>query len=366
VLFRSLDIVQPLGSAIDEAGARQNRANWFINQDDSETAQIDYNAAAKIYEQIGSTEGLAALKNNWGTGLLDSCKYEQAKERFESAGSDYEKTNNDNGKATVTYNTGLVQFLLGDLKGAGENLKEALRKADKLNMKLEKPSWRTTLGALYMTQGNAQWAEACLKGQDCYLDASTWIQADGTPELSVEAHSDLGLLLIDREHAAEAEQAARRRIQEIRREKKPDADEEAQERDVLARALLEQGSSKQLNEAKDTMAEAQTLKVRDCRTKVSLAITAARVSAHLKQFDLARDQLKNAAGQGQEDKLRGYQFEAALTEAEINLLAGQLEAAEGQAAKVSSEAGTAGFIMIKTKADQLIVKIKSKQAHKGF
>jgi Tfp pilus assembly protein PilF len=365
LLDDALDIVQPLGSAIDEAGARQNRANWFINQDDSESAQIDYNAAAKIYEQIGSTEGLAALKNNWGTGLLDSCKYAQAKERFESASNDYEKTNNDIGKATVTYNIGLVQLLLGDLKGAGENLKEALRKADKLNMKLEKPSWRTTLGALYMTQGSVPWAEACLKGQDCYLDASTWIKADGTPELSVEAYSDLGLLLISREHAGEAERAARKRIQEIRQEKKPDPDEEAQERDVLARALLEQGSSKQLNEVKDTMAEAQTLKVRDCRTKASLAITAARVSAHLKQFDLARDQLKNAAGQAQEDKLRGYQFEAALAEAEIDFLAGQFEAAEGQAAKVSGEAGAAGYILIKTKADQLIVKIKSKQGHKG-
>jgi len=363
LLSDAIDTASSLGSEIDEAGARQNRANWFINADDVDNARKDHDAAVELYKKIGNQEGLADLENNWGTSLIDSCKFEGAETAFQSALKEYEKTNSREGPAIATYNRGLMRYLLGDLSKAESDVVSALRSADKLKLESEKPEWLNTLGEVYLAQNRLPLAERCFRGENCYEDAATPGHVDHPGELQPSARRELALVQIEQGHPADAEHVARALIHELGQDKDSEPDDEGMAHDLLGRALIAQGGNLKLAEARDTIGTAQNLSLHDCRIPVSLAITSSRAAGHLKQFPVARDRVTKSFQQAKDKKLRGYELEALLAQAEIEFLAGQLDKAEKQATELIGNPEVEEYKLIKSKADKLLKEIRSKQTH---
>jgi tetratricopeptide (TPR) repeat protein len=351
----AVDIVQSLGAELDEAGARQNRANLLINFGRYDAARSDYEAAGKLYDRIGFKEGSAALENNWATTLLDSCHYEEAKDRFESARKAYESAENQSGLAIASSNVGVALYFLGDLVGAEKYLREALRIADNSNMALDRGEWLTQLGNIFVAQNKMPLAELCFRGQKCYADGTPSATTSGEPPVLIEAKIEYASMLIEIKRASAAERNAR--VQASGANGK-DPEEEALALDVLARALIQQGGGKKLAEASKAIAEAQSLGIQSCTTGLSLAITAARVSAHQGDFLLARTQVNNALRRSEDLKLLGYRLQAVLVQAETEFLAGDLNAARRHLESLNELAGPSGFALVQNKGQGLMVSVK--------
>jgi tetratricopeptide (TPR) repeat protein len=361
---QALVIVQKLHAQLDEAGALQNRANLLVNLNkpgETEKAGKDYDTATKIYESIGNQRAAVDLRNDAATRLVAICDYEKASTEFGRAKLTYSSMADKQGLAIAGSNVANMLYPLGNLADAESNMTDALKLADSTNLQLDRANWLITLGEVYMSQGKLAEAERCFRSQKCYEKPDSAKVETGQDPVLLDALPDFILLQIEQKEIAEAVQGARA---QVLKNKGKDPDDEATALDVLARALIAQGGRSGLNEAKAAVAKANSLGFHGCTLRLSLTITGARSSANLGQFEEARGELTNALKQADE-KFMGYKFESLLALAETDFLAGKLEAAEGQAAKVSSTAGTAGYVLIKAKADQLIVKIKSKQAHKG-
>jgi tetratricopeptide (TPR) repeat protein len=346
----ALDIAQTHDSELDEAGALQNRANLWINRDEYGSALSDYNAASKIYKTIGNQQGLLALENNWAGTLANSCHYEEARPVFESV---VEKAGDQTSVATAAANMGWMDYLLGHLPSAQKELAEALKTASDLKLALD-PNWLTTLGDVQIAQGKFQLAEECFRGRICSGDAgplpADWNRQDVLPE----AGPEYALLKIEQLNPIEAERIARKRVAEVHGQ---DPEDEANALDALARSLIAKGAlkgNKLLAEASVDVQRAETLDVESCWLRVSLATTAARVSALGGNFPLAEQQITNALREADNRKLTGYKLDALLAQTEIELAQGQLQSANRHASDLKQTADSNGFSLIAQKANNLV------------
>jgi tetratricopeptide (TPR) repeat protein len=363
----ALDLSSAVESKIDQAGVHQNLANWYINQGDYESAQHEYEKALKNYVEIEYKQGEAELKNNWGTKLIDSCQYEQALAKFKDSQKDFGDTNSEIGKATATYNLSLMLFMTGDLEHTSSGLISALGTAKKIHLNTEEPKWRGTLAELYLAQDNPKLSEECFRGRDCGPGVELPEPAEETHEMSRAGQRGVALAQIESNRTQEARDTMRAQLREIKMqpEKDRDQEEEGQAIDVLVRALLAPGNKSALVEAKKYLADAPSLDIQDCRTKWSLAIDAARVSALEGEYEQALNNLHNVEEQANDKKVPGHEFEAVLAQAETNLRAGRLSDAEMKAGQVRDDHRAKVYSLIQKKADALLKKIAAQQKQIG-
>jgi tetratricopeptide (TPR) repeat protein len=358
----AIDIVRGLGAEFDEAGALQNRSNLLINLNRYEEARSDYEAAGVLFKKIGFKEGSAALENNWATLLLNSCRYQEAKDKFELARQTYTAMEKQDGIAATWSNIGATLYFLGDLAGAERALKEALRISDTGNMALDKSTWLILLGDVYTAQNKAEWAELCFRGQKCYVDVPSSKIKNRNSEILEGAEIDYASMLVETGRVREAERVARAQVLKA---KGKDPEEEASALDVIAKALVQQGGTQNLGQALGAIAEAQSLGSQSCTTSLSLAITSASISAHQRQFDLARTQVSNSIRRAAELKLLGYRLRALLVEAEIELLAGDSTKTMQKLESLSRSAESSGFVLIQNESQSLMSSAKSGPRHSG-
>lgn len=174
------------------------------------------------------------------------------------------------------------------------------------------------------------------------------------------AQTEYAILQIEKLKPIEAERIARKRAAEVHGK---DPEDEANALDVLARSLIARGAGKGtrlLAEASVDIQRAETMSVESCWLKVSLAITAARVSVLSGNPVLARQQITNALQEADKRKLGGYRLEAQLAQAEIELSEGQAQSARRDASDLKQTAGSNGFALIAKKADDLLLALESK------
>jgi Tfp pilus assembly protein PilF len=362
----AVKISHELGSQLDEAGALQNRANWFVDQHQSKQAEDDFRDSRALYTSIGNREGLAALENNWALGLIDNCQYKQAGDAFGQSLKDFGATNSDREKAIVTYNLGLMLYLTGDLGDAENNLKDALRAANKIDFGSQEPEWRNTLSEFYVTKNKLDLAERCLTHRDCDLGASLADQPNGAAKLSPSGNRSLALIRIESGRSPQAVLAMRALLQEIAKQKHPDVDEKTKTIDLLVRALLTNGSGEP-KEASGLMDATHGLDIQDCRTRLSLEISSARLSSrraiHENEFSQVLETLKNIEGDAKQKDLAGLQFEARLAQIETLFHAGKSDDALSQAQKLREDASNAKYDLIQAKVDNLVQRNKTARVH---
>jgi tetratricopeptide (TPR) repeat protein len=355
---RALTIARQLHSEIDEAGALHNRANLFASLRNYAKASEDFRAALKIVRTLNDPRELAGLENDRAASLIDQCQCEEAQAASEEVRQAYSAIGSQDGVAIATSNIGAMLYLLGDLKGAEEKLKEALGLAAQWGLRLDTADWKVLLGDVFLQEDNLQRAEWCFRGENCY-DDSTKFERKSTSKIMPEAASDFALLQIEQGQAHQAEQTARR---ELANSRGKDPDNEAAARDALARALVAQGAVRSA-EAHDTIATAYTLTFSDCRRGVSLAITDARAQGSLHQLQRAQDELGNALRNATNSKLVQYQFEARLARAEIESSQRRTPSAKELAQRLHDDAQRKGFLLIARKADQFAHHVQSASAH---
>jgi hypothetical protein len=146
------------------------------------------------------------------------------------------------------------------------------------------------------------------------------------------------------------EQLARQEVTRLA-QKGSDPDDRAIALTTLARVLLAEGGKVKLEEAKSAVQQANVY-AQDCRTKLVLTTTGARLLAH---FDpqTARQQLDSARAEAGRLGLLGQSLYAKLALAETSLVSGDLSTARREASQLINEAHAAGFFLVEAKASEI-------------
>ena len=346
-LNRALAITKDLDAQRDEAGVLENRANLRMDQSptpaDIEEARKDYDAAATIYLAIGEKRGHASLLNDVATCYEDLCQFENAKTRFTEAKASFEEMGSKDA-ATATANIGSMLYLLGDLAAAKAALVTALRSSHESQE--DRDQWAVTLGNVLKEQADLENAARCFQGERCYEDAVASQTSTIKGRVLPVAVSDFVLLRVDEGKPTTAEPLARQEVTRLGR-KGSDPDERAMALTVLAQVLLAEGGKAKLEEANRAVQQANAY-AQDCRTKLALTVTGARILAH---FDpqTAQQQLTSAQERATRLGLLGQSLYAKLALAETSVLRGDSSTGRQEASRLINESHAAGFFLVEAK-----------------
>jgi tetratricopeptide (TPR) repeat protein len=350
-LDRALAITRDLHAQRDEAGVLENRANLRMDQSptpaDIEEARRDYDAAATAYLAIGEKRGYASLLNDEATCYEDLCQFENAKVKFNDAKAIFEQLGSKDA-VTATANVGSMLYLLGALVDAKRALVTALRSPHESQE--DRDQWAVTLGNVFREQANLGNAALCFQGARCYDDTiplkGTGVKRGVLPP----GVSDFILLRVDEGNSAAVEQLARQEVTRLGR-KGSDPEDRATALATLAQVLVAEGGKAKLEEANRAVQQANVY-ARDCRTKLIITITGARILSHSDPQG-AREQLNNALEQAKRLGLLGRSLYAKLALAETSVLSGDSVTGRQAASQLMNEAHAAGFFLVENKARDL-------------
>jgi tetratricopeptide (TPR) repeat protein len=353
---RAIDIAQKRSAQRDEAGGRHDLANILMEQanPDPDGAGIEYDKSEELFQALGDTRGLAGVENDRAVKLIDLCRYREALESAKRAGQFWHSIGSAE-EAIALANQGSMNLYLGDVADAESDLRNALLMAERAKLKVDDENWLITLGEVFTAEGKLPFAEQCFKGGPCYdlQQPATVHNAD----VFADAVVDYASLQIERGQVTESERLAESAIKAARGEQ-DGVDDEVAARAVLIKALLAEGKGAALNRAKVEVGILGKLKTKDCLIGVSAALTIARVDGRSGNFNKAREDLGKVIQRAHSLGLLGYEFEATLEQAEVDLRAGQAGTARQEAQQLISQTGEHGFLLLKEKAMKLADRAK--------
>ena len=152
-------------------------------------------------------------------------------------------------------------------------------------------------------------------------------------------------MALEKGEASQAEGLAREAAKEFQAEQLHDNEILAD--DVLVRSLMAQGK---LSEAQSIVESAAKTPAQDRGARILFAITSARLKGRTGKIAEASRELEGVLKDASGMKLTGYEFEARLAQAEIELENGKASAARSQLQTLRKEAGAKGFRLIARKA----------------
>jgi tetratricopeptide (TPR) repeat protein len=344
---RALAIAKQVGSQKDVSGALMNLGNLQAARGELDQARKSLEDALAVAREIDFKKDMLDAENNLGTVFQSSCDFEKARDSFQQSRQTAEAIGDKTGVATAVYNLGSVLYVLGDLSVAQSQVQLAISQAKELGDRGDAVPWLMTLGDILMDQDDLAGAAKA------YQDAKGFIADDekggqALPGPTALYTLEMAGLNLEKGQVAEAEKLARRAVEYFQGVK--DAANEAGARTLLARALM---AENRLPGAAQEVERAQQVAATDCGVRLPLAITKARTQAHTGQVAAARQGLESVLNEVKAKKLQGYELEARLAQAEIELQSGDEQRARSELKALQNDATVWRFKLVARKAREL-------------
>lgn len=338
---QALDTARKIGSQKDVIGALMNLANIQATQGHTVEAQASERQAIEIAREIGDKQQFLDLESNVALDFQTEGDYQQAKRLLEDSLKTAQEILDQGGISTALQNLGALSLQMGDLTLAEKEIRQALSISQDAHLQNTTASGLNNLGDIEMVKGN--FAEA-RKSYESGLNLFT--EAGDQPNIAITKLS-LAKLALEEGKITDAETMARQAIQQFQAGKL--AGNEADARGTLARALISQGY---MIAAQSEIDSAVKISAQGYATRISLAITAARLKARSGKLEEARKDLDSQLAQAEQKKLVGLQLEIRLALAELEVPSGS-KPKEVSLATLELDARNLGYLLVATKAERL-------------
>lgn len=337
----ALQSMRETGSQKDIAGALVNIAILESDRGDLAGAKKNFEQALQISIEGDDKRHELDYENDLAGIFQSQGDFAKAKQMYEQVLAKSREVGDQSGEAMGLINIALISYLQGDLAPAQKNLKEAFDIEERLGTKSDAASSLDALGDVLLAQDDL---DAAAKS---YQEAFDIRQKIGDNGAIAGSKISLARLALEKGDPSHAQSLAGEAQQEFEAEKSHDNEIAAS--DILARALM----------AQDKLADAESLIQRvaksppqDRTVRLSLAITHARLKARRgKSVEAIRD-LSGALDEARKMQLVGYEFEARLAQAEIELQTGKSDLARSHLKSLQDEAARKGFRLIARRASE--------------
>jgi tetratricopeptide (TPR) repeat protein len=336
------------GSETGLAQALDNLAISYQGLGDPATAEKMERESVAIWRRVDDKRNLSLAIGNlasqrWDQGDLPGAVqlYEESRQAWELDDTGY--------PALIGLNMAAIHQLQGDLVGARQGFEQSLAMWQKKG--------GDPLGVSYATLGlgGLLLQEADFPGARKMYEQSLAIRTSRGDTIPI-AETQLALADLSLEEArppAEQEAAVRQTIEVFQKEKLPD--DETGAWCILARALLAQGKAA---DAKEAMRHARSLAAKSQHPEVrwQTAITAARIETAEKGFassaagNATRQELAAVIRKSREMGYMGFELDARLALAEIEMKAGQTAAGRAHLTTIEAHAKAKGYNLVARKA----------------
>jgi class 3 adenylate cyclase/tetratricopeptide (TPR) repeat protein len=345
---QALQSMREIGSRKDVAGALVNIAGLASDRGDWATAKKNYEEALKISAEIDDGEHISEYTNDLASVFYAEGDFAKAKELYEQVVARSRQTGDQSGLAAGLNNIALISYLQGELKTAQDMFEEALAIERSLGTTGDVASSLDSLGDLLFAQDDLN---AAAKN---YQEAFDIRQKAGEKSAIASSKLSLAKLALEQNRAVEAEKLASEAQQEFQSEKNHDGEIGAD--DLLVRSLMAQ---EKLTEAESIMARAVRSPAQDRTVRLSLAITRARLEARAAKPVQAFQEFEGAIAEARKLNLPGYEFEARLAQADIELQTGKTALAQRQLQALEQEALQKEFRLIARLASEKAKRARS-------
>jgi TolB-like protein len=342
---RALEAFTRLGHRRGRAAALNMLAMADWKQGHLDRARAQQEQSLAIFREIDDKPGVAHLLNNLAVIAQSEGDLGRAAQLFQESLSIVRQVGDRRGIGITLANVAGVEAERGELRAARRHYEEALAITDSIGLKTSVAMTLYSLSELLARTGDADRAR---NGHERALT----LRLQLSQKLFVaESRVALGRLSLDR-RPAEAEQAARRALEEFHREGA--FDDEAAARNLLASALAAQG---RWEHARTEAGRALALARRSQNQLVRLTtrLAAARLDvpgAPGARPDRGRRELEQVIAEARKAGRRWVELEARLALGENRLRGGQSAASAGLGA-LEADAAALGFRAIAQKAGAL-------------
>jgi serine/threonine protein kinase/tetratricopeptide (TPR) repeat protein/DNA-binding winged helix-turn-helix (wHTH) protein len=367
------------GNPRDSASALREIAEVQFEKGDYPTARMSFEQALRVFRQTGAQHEVAYTLSGLGSLLYDHGLLEEAKRSLEEALRVDREIGN--GTERDLTNLGNVVEALGDLDAAILMRQQAAQGFHQQGDKSNEAMALTNLGGVLLHRGeinsakqNVERAMALqqqvghkkglgfslffmaeiLRTQDQLEEARATAERNIAlrKELRDEAHipetqMQLAEIALEQGKVAEAESLVRAAAASF--DKQNVTDLGAQAYSDLARALLAQGN---LREAKETADHAMELSKKggDLTADFDATLALAAVDTALGKTTKATKDLENLRAETSRHRYAGYEMEARLGLAELQLRAGEVTLGREHLRQLQQDARDNGFLLLSRKA----------------
>jgi tetratricopeptide (TPR) repeat protein len=338
----ALQNMKEIGSQRDVAGALANIAGLMMIRGDLDGAQKYYEDALSISRDVNDKNHVLQYENNLATIFSSKGDFEQTKRVYEEVVTSAEGINDKYGEAVALSNLGSVLYLLGELQEAQKKIQTGLDILRALGTKSAIASSLEMLGDVQLAECDLADAEAD------YKESRRIFEEMGQKGLLAYSLISLAGLELEKESPSEAEALARLGNKEFEAEEQIDGDASGHE--MLVRALI---AEKKFAEAVSVMKEVKESKVQDVTIRLSLKITDARLTAETGNKNEALRKLEVAISDAKSMKLSGYELDARLAKAEIEVRQSGYQRAASDVKDVEDQAKAKGYLLVGRKAAKL-------------
>ena len=339
---QALQLVRGIGAQRDIAGALLNIANLMYASGDLKGAHGYYQESLQTSREINNKQGMIDAEGGLAADLYASGDYDAARPIYEDMLKTAKEVGDQKNSSIALKAIGLILYEHGDLTDARKRIEESLRIAQSAGMKSDYASSLIALGDVDLAQDHLDKAEKNYRESLQVNQEST--DASGLAQSNVA----LASLALERNQLGDAESRAREAADAFKAQKNADFETDALA--TLSRALV---AEDKLLDARTAIDRANKLPAQDIGIRLKLAITEAHLEAREgKATDAART-LAVTIQKAVDLKLKRFELEARLTNAELELQANPSSANKVQATRLQTDAKGSGFELVARKAATL-------------
>lgn len=340
---QALQYMREIGSQRDIAGALVNVADVMLKRGDLDGARKNYEEALEINRKANDRKHLLECENDVASVFYFKGDFAEAMHKYEEVVVAAQQIHDKDGEAEGLSNIGLMLYLQGQLREAQNKIQAALDISRRLGTKSGIGASDHMLGDVLLAQGDLASAE-----RNYEESRKIFVQTGEKGELASSEISLAGLSL-EQGSVSKADSLARLAEKEFHAEN--DVDDEASGLNMLARALIAQNK---FSEANAAIQDAQKLPMHDVTVQLSLKITASRLQGKAGTKIEALRNLDDVVKNAKSMKLTGYEFEARLAKAEIQLQESRSRQIISDLKELEEQANAKGYRLIGRKAAVLL------------
>jgi len=337
---QALDTARKLGSQKDMIGALQNLADMLSSQGNAKEARADYDEAFRIAQAIGDKLGLVKLENSLANDLSANGDFTDAQAMYQRSLQTAREIGDKGGIAMALENLSSIQLQQGHLTEAQDNARQALALQQEAELQGDRPFALRALGDFFLVKGDFA------KAGDNYDESLRLSTEQSSPAAIAASRAALAGLKLAEDKPSEAESLARQAAEEFSAEKLVDS--EADARNTLARALIEEGK---LTEARSEVNRGLKHAPQDRIIRLSLAITDARLKGHEGRKPEARKELADSLAEADKMALASLRLEIKLAQAELETPSDP-GLAKQRLHEVEDEARAKGYLLLASHAQR--------------
>jgi class 3 adenylate cyclase/tetratricopeptide (TPR) repeat protein len=333
-----LETARKIGSQKDIIGALQNLADLVDAQGNAKEAREDYDEALRTARTIGDKPALIKLENNLAGDLYADGNFSGAAALYQQALETAREIDDKRGMAMALESVVYIQMLRGHLTDAQNNLQQAIDLQKEAGLQSDRANGLDMLGDVLMAKGDVEKARAS------YEESLKLSTEQNAPSAIASSRAELASLEIQQGHAAQAVTLSRQAAEEFASEKL--IDNEADARNTLARALLQEGKPADARAETD---RGVALAPRDRTIHLELEVSDARLKAREGKAAEAQKELATSAAEAERMELAGLRLQIELAQAEVEA-GSNPTAARAKLQAVENDARAKGYLGIVAEA----------------